>query len=131
MSTDVLRRMEKTMNSHDLDAFADCFTEDFRSVLPLHPERSFTGRAQMRSNWAALFAHVPDLVGTVLQSVVDGDQVWSEWEIVGTTVEGEPYLSRGVVILRPSGERIASVRFYLENADADAETGSVAGAPAA
>jgi ketosteroid isomerase-like protein len=119
LRTDVLRRMETAMSAHDLDALADCFTEDFRSELPIHPGRSFTGREHMRSNWAGLFAHVPDLAATVLQSVTDGDQVWSEWEIGGTTVDGERYLSRGVAILRLAGARIASVRFYLDNVDAD------------
>jgi ketosteroid isomerase-like protein len=117
--TDVLRRMEMAMNLHDLDALADCFAEDFRSELPIHPRRSFTGRERMRSNWAGLFAHVPDLAARVLQSVADGDQVWSEWEIGGTTVAGEQYLSRGVAILRLRGERIASVRFYLDDVDTD------------
>jgi ketosteroid isomerase-like protein len=117
VSTDVLRRMEKAMTAHDLDAFADCFTEDFRSEHPIHPARTFTGRVRMRSNWAGLFARVPDLVGTVLRSVADGDQVWSEWEIGGTTVDGERYLSRGVAILQLRGERIASVRFYLDDVD--------------
>jgi ketosteroid isomerase-like protein len=117
LSTDVLRRMEQAMTSHNLDALADCLTEDFRSVVPLHPARSFAGRASMRSNWAQLFAHVPDLAATVRQSVVDGDQVWSEWEISGTTVDGAPYLSRGVAILKLRGEQFASVRFYLDDVD--------------
>ena len=115
--TDVLRRMEEAMNAHDLDALTDCFAEDFRSELPIHPGRSFTGRERMRSNWAGLFGHVPGLAARVLQSVSDGDQVWSEWEIGGTTTEGERYLSRGVAILRLRDERIASVRFYLDDVD--------------
>jgi ketosteroid isomerase-like protein len=117
VSTDVLRRMEEAINAHDLDAFADCFTEDFHSEHPIHPARTFTGHVRMRSNWAGAFARVPDLVATVLQSVADGEQVWSEWEISGTTVDGEPYLTRGVAILRPRGGRIASVRFYLDDVD--------------
>jgi ketosteroid isomerase-like protein len=117
MHTNVLRRMEKAMNAHDLDALVDCFTEDLRSDLPLHPARSFTGRDGVRRNWAGLFAHIPGLAARVLQSAADGDQVWSEWEIGGTTVNGEQYLSRGVAILQLRGERIASVRFYLDDVD--------------
>jgi ketosteroid isomerase-like protein len=109
--------MEKAMNAHDLEAFADCFAEDLRSEHPIHPAWTFTGRARLRSNWAGLFARVPDLAAKVLQSVADGDRVWSEWEIGGTTVDGEPYLSRGVAILRLRRERIASVRFYLDDVD--------------
>ncbi|MFI6056251.1 nuclear transport factor 2 family protein [Streptomyces violascens] len=61
--TAILRRMEQAMNAHDLDAFVDCFTEDFVSELPLHPEGNFAGPENVRKNWAGLFAHVPDLVG--------------------------------------------------------------------
>jgi ketosteroid isomerase-like protein len=43
--------------------------------------------------------------------------VWSEWEMGGTTVDGEQYLRRGVAILRLRRERIASVRFYLDSVD--------------
>jgi ketosteroid isomerase-like protein len=120
--TDVLGRMEEAMNAHDLDALTECFAEDFSSELPIHPGRSFTGRERLRSNWAGLFAHVPDLSARVLQSAADGDQVWSEWEISGTTMEGEQYLSRGIAILRLRGERIASVRFYLDDVDASHRT---------
>jgi ketosteroid isomerase-like protein len=35
-------------------------------------------------------------------------------------VDGGRYLSRGVAILSLRGERIASVRFYLDNVDTDA-----------
>jgi ketosteroid isomerase-like protein len=88
-------------------------------VQPLHPGRGVTDRTRLRSNWEGLFARVPDLVATVLQSVPNGDQVWSEWEIGGTTVDGERYQSGGVAILRLRGERIASVRFYLDDVDID------------
>lgn len=117
MSTDVPRRMASAMNAHDLDALSECFAEDFRSEVPLHPAASFTGRARMRSNWAALFAHVPDLAATVLRSVEDEDRVWSEWEIAGTMVDGKPYLSRGVAIMWVRDDRIAAVRFYLDPVD--------------
>lgn len=117
VGSQVLRRMEKALNAHDLDALVDCFTEDFHSVLPLHPARSFTGQEGVRGNWTAIFAHVPDLAATVQQSVTDGEQIWSEWELRGTTVGGEPYLARGVAISRLRGERFASVRFYLDNVD--------------
>jgi hypothetical protein len=38
----------------------------------------------------------------------------------GTTMEGEQYLLRGVAILRLCGERITSVRFYLDDVDTNA-----------
>ncbi|MFD6157355.1 nuclear transport factor 2 family protein [Nocardia sp. NPDC060256] len=122
---DVVWRMEEAMNAHDLDALVDCFTEDFRSDLPIHPGRSFVGREHVRNNWAGIFARVPDLSATVLQSVAEGGQAWAEWEIGGTTVAGERYLSRGVSIIEFRDGRAASVRFYLD--DVDPSDGSEAG----
>ncbi|WP_372350870.1 nuclear transport factor 2 family protein [Streptomyces sp. KL116D] len=113
-ATDILRRMELAMNAHDVDAFVDCFTEDFVSELPLHPERNFVGREGVRKNWSGLFAYVPDLVGTVLQSVADGDKIWSEWEIRGNTQDGKLYLARGAAIHGVRDGRLAWVRFYLD-----------------
>jgi ketosteroid isomerase-like protein len=110
--------MERAMNAHDLDEFVDCFAEDFVSEHPIHPQRSFVGNEHVRKNWAGIFAHVPDLSATVLQSVVDGDQVWSEWDIHGNTRDGEVYRTPGVAILRLRDEKIASVRFYLDYVEA-------------
>jgi ketosteroid isomerase-like protein len=121
-STDILERMERAMTTHDLDGLFDCYVEDFRSEHPIHPQRSFVGREQVRTNWKGLFAHVPDLVATVLQSVVAGDQIWSEWEMSGRTVDAGPYLVRGVAILQLREGRVASTRFYLDNVDAPEPT---------
>ncbi|EGG48193.1 nuclear transport factor 2 family protein [Streptomyces griseoaurantiacus] len=122
---DILRRMENAMNAHDLDAFADCFAGNLRSRRPLHPQSGITDHAKMRENWAGLFAHVPDLVAAVQRSAEDGDQVWAEWEIGGTTVESARYLSRGVTILTLENDRIASVRFYLDNVDPEVQGADV------
>jgi ketosteroid isomerase-like protein len=115
--TEILNRMVAAINAHDLDAFVSLYAEDVVSEAPIHPGMSFVGRENVRRNWAGIFARVPDIRATVQQSVADGDQVWSEWEMGGTTVDGEPYLTRGVAILRLRHERIASVRFYLDSVD--------------
>jgi ketosteroid isomerase-like protein len=116
--TEILARMETAMNEHDLDALVDCFAEDYRSELPHHPQLSFVGRERVRANWGGLFELVPDLTATVLQSVVDGDQVWSEWEISGKTRDGGDYLACGVAILRVHDGSFAFSRFYLDKVDA-------------
>jgi ketosteroid isomerase-like protein len=115
--TDILDRMVAAINAHDLDAFVSLYADDVVSEAPIHPGMSFVGRENVRRNWAGIFARVPDIRATVSQSVADGDQVWSEWEMGGTTVDGEQYLTRGVAILRLRRERIASVRFYLDSVD--------------
>jgi ketosteroid isomerase-like protein len=75
---------------------------------------------------------VPDLWARLPGIAVDGDRVWTEWDISGTRRDGAPFAMRGVVIFGVSGGAIASARFYLEpveetSGDVDAHTARVAG----
>jgi ketosteroid isomerase-like protein len=115
--TAVVARINKATSEHDLDALAACFTSDYQSVWPIHPARSFGGAEQVRRNWEQIFAAVPDLRTEVLNSVVSGDEVWSEWEFKGTRRDGRPFLMRGVVILRVPADQATLARFYLEPVD--------------
>jgi len=76
---DVIDRLAAAMNAHDLDAAAGFFHEHYRSEQPAHPARAFTGRAQMRANWQAMFAEVPDLHAEICRPAHDGDTTWTEW----------------------------------------------------
>jgi len=110
-----VERLRDAINSHDAARVADCFTENYRCDMPMHPSRGFTGRARVRENYQALFARVPDLRATVLRSCQDESGVWSEWEMSGTSDEGIPSASTGVVIiLSVVDERIERTRFYLD-----------------
>ena len=55
----VLARLERAANAHDVDALVACFAPDYRNDTPVHPERSFTGREQVRRNWEQIFAFIP------------------------------------------------------------------------
>jgi len=105
------------MNTHDLDALVDCFTEDYRSDIPLHPARSFVGSAQVRANWEQIFAGVPDLQAECIRSTSDDGVAWAEWEWRGTRRDGSPHLMRGVTVLGAAGERAGWARFYMEPVD--------------
>jgi ketosteroid isomerase-like protein len=115
--TRMVERLRDATNAHDLDAVVDCFAEDYRNDTPVHPRRSFDGRAQVRSNWEEIFAAVPDIRASVIASVVDGDVIWSEWEMSGTRPDGARHLMRGVIIFGVRGERAAWARFFLEPVD--------------
>jgi ketosteroid isomerase-like protein len=117
---DMLDRLERATNAHDLEALAGCFAADYRNETPAHPARGFQGRDQVRKNWQQIFAAVPDLRARVLRRTTGGDAVWSEWEMSGTRRDGTPHLMRGVVIFGVSGGQAAWARFYLE----PVETGS-------
>ena len=129
----VVERLVETVNAHDLEAMVGCFAEDYVNVTPAHPQRGFGGSQQVRRNWSQLFAGVPDLRAEVLGTAVDGDRVWTEWDISGTRRDGAPFAMRGVVIFGVSSGVIASARFYLEpveqaSGDVDAHTARVVGA---
>jgi hypothetical protein len=83
----VLQRMSDAINAHDVDAFVSCLTSDYQGEQPLHPEiasilqrRGYAnGLAQVRENWTALFAQVPDLRATLVASTIHDDLAWAEW----------------------------------------------------
>lgn len=113
----MVERLHDATNAHDLDALVNCFTEDYRNDTPAHPQRSFSGRAQVRSNWEQIFAAVPDIRASVLATVMDGEVIWSEWEMRGTRRDGAAHLMRGVIVFGVRGEQAAWARFFLEPVD--------------
>lgn len=66
----VLERLNAAMNAHDLEALLDCFREDYDSEQPAHPDRGFGGTEQVRANWGAIFAGVPDFKSELLRTAV-------------------------------------------------------------
>ncbi len=110
----MVERLRRATDDHDLDALVDCFSSDYHNETPAHPERSFTGREQVRRNWAQIFAAVPDITAQVLGCAIQGDTVWTEWEHRGTRPDGSTHHMRGVVIFGVDGGLAAWARFYLE-----------------
>ena len=117
--SEVIDRLVAAMNAHDLHAAAGFFHEDYRSEQPAHPGRSFTGRAQMRANWEAMFAGVPDFHAEIRRSVQDGDTTWTEWRWSGTRSDGQPFAMRGVTLFEITGGQIVAGRLYMEEAERD------------
>ena len=116
--SELVERLRQSVDAHDLDAVVACFTDDYRNETPAHPERGFEGREQVRTNWQRIFAGVPNISARVLRIAVDGDAVWSEWEMGGTRPDGVPQMLRGVVIFGVAGSQFGWARFYLEPVDA-------------
>jgi hypothetical protein len=57
---EVVERLNAAMNAHDLDSFVACFDDDYESEQPVHPDRTFRGAGQVRSNWSEIFEGVSD-----------------------------------------------------------------------
>lgn len=131
-----VRRMFSAARQHNLDAMVAEFADDYVNTTPNHPGRSFTGSAQVRSNWSALFAGIPDLALDVVDSATGPDgKVWVEWGSHGTRRDGTAVEQAGIGIFTLRGHRIAAVRFYLEpverdTGDVNAAVRAVAGAGA-
>jgi ketosteroid isomerase-like protein len=112
-----IERLVEATNRHDLEALVGCFAEDYRNQTPAHPARGFHGAAQVRRNWEEIFAFVPDIRARVLRSAVDGDAVWTEWEMRGTRRDGSAHRMAGVIVFGVDGGLIRWARFYLERVD--------------
>jgi ketosteroid isomerase-like protein len=110
-------RLVSATNQHDLEAMAECFSEDYENETPVHPARGFRGRAQVRRNWEQIFAFVPDIHVEVVRSAVDADTVWTEWEMRGTRRDGKSHWMRGVIVFGVNDDAIRWARFYLEPVD--------------
>ena len=114
MSSTVAQRLCAAMNAHDIEAFADCFAEDYDSAQPAHPDRAFRGRAQARANWTAIFEGVPDFAAELVREDVAGDVEWSEWSWRGTHGDGSRLEMAGVIVGGVRDGRLAWARLYVE-----------------
>ncbi len=115
--TDVVNRLAAAMNAHDLDAAIALVHEDYRSEQPAHPGRAFVGRDQIRANWQAMFAGIPDFHAEQRRSVQDGDTTWTEWHWTGTRTDGRPFETRGLTLFQVEDGLIVSGRLYLEEVE--------------
>ena len=104
-------RLAAATNAHDIDALVACFAEDYLNETPAHPPRGFRGVEQVRRNWTQLFAGMPDLTARVLATAVEGNTVWSEWEMSGRRTDGTVHLMRGVIIFGVRDGKAACARF--------------------
>jgi hypothetical protein len=114
----VIERLQQAQNARDLEAFLACFAPNFQSDHPLHPERAFQGIEHVRKNWSNLFHDIPDFRSELLQSAIEGDTIWAEWNWFGTRRDGTRFGLRGVTIIGIQADRIESARFYMEPVEA-------------
>jgi ketosteroid isomerase-like protein len=112
--TGPLDRLLEAVNDHDLERLVACFAEDYVNETPAHPERSFRGNQQVRTNWRQILAGIAGLRAEVPRRAAAGDLLWTEWDMSGTRADGGAFVMRGVVIFGIAHDLIRSARFYLE-----------------
>jgi limonene-1,2-epoxide hydrolase len=113
----VVERLIWATNDHDIEEMVASFDADYRSEQPAHPERTFQGAAQVRENWSALFAAVPNIRWEILGASETADTAWVELRLTGTRVDGTTLHEVGVGIFGVSDQRIAWARLYIEEVE--------------
>jgi ketosteroid isomerase-like protein len=113
----LLHQLNDALNAHDIDAFVACFDENYHSEQPVHPDRTFQGREQVRKNWAANFEEMPDFSARLIRHSFNDDKLWSEWEWQGTRKDNSRLFMRGVMIMGVSEGKITWARLYVEPVD--------------
>jgi ketosteroid isomerase-like protein len=117
MTVEIADRLAQALRSRDADQLAALFTEDYDSQQPAHPDRAFTGREQVRTNWTAIFAGIPDFTAELLSAGTDGVTVWTEWVWRGTHADGGRVEIAGVMVLGLRDGLIAWARLYVEDVE--------------
>ena len=112
---EVLMRLYKALNDRDLDAYVACFSPDYRSEQPVHPEWAYTGREHLRWNWTGIFENVQDFKAELLRYTIDGDSFWSEWHWSGVQPDEMPMKVLGVIIMGVEDGLISWGRVYMES----------------
>jgi ketosteroid isomerase-like protein len=105
----VIERLRDALNGRDLDAMLECFGPDYRSEQPVHPNRGFGGKEQVRKNWSGMFESFSDFRADLLRQSSDGDVVWSEWHWLAKGLS-----MAGVTIMGVQEDRIVWARLYME-----------------
>jgi ketosteroid isomerase-like protein len=113
----VIERIQRAQNQHDLEAFLECIAPDYQSEQPVHPDKAFRGREQVRKNWSTIFRGVPNLRSEILRSITDGDTEWTEWHWSGTHTNGKPFAMRGVTLFGIRDNQVVWGRLYMETVE--------------
>jgi len=113
----LLFKLKDALNTHDIDSFVSCFDEKYFSEQPVHPDRTFQGREQVRKNWSSNFDEMPDFSVQLIRHVIHHDSIWGEWEWQGTRKDNSRLFMRGVLIFGVQNDRITWGRLYIEPVD--------------
>ncbi len=95
----LLDRLFAAFNRHDIDGVMACFTPDIVFDAAGGPEvygRRFSGSAEVRAAFVAVWTGFPDVAWHVGGHTVAEDRAFSEWRFVATTASGERIDVQGI-----------------------------------
>ena len=110
----LLSKLKDALNARDIDAFTDCFHNDYTSEQPAHPARSFQGRDTVYRNWSSNFREMNDFSAVLLNYAIHESTIWAEWEWHGTRQDRTRLDMGGVTIFGVENEKITWGRLYME-----------------
>jgi len=114
----LLLKLQDALNAHDIETFVSCFDENYYSEQPVHPDRTFRGREQVRKNWSSNFDEMPDFSAQLIRYTINHDSLWGEWEWQGTRKDKSKMFMRGVLIFGLQNNKITWGRLYIEPVEA-------------
>jgi len=115
--TSILERLTDAQNRHDAELMASFVADDYASSQPVHPDRAFSGRAQVLANWTEVFAGIQDFRARMVGFCRAGDVEWGELDWAGHHTDGSVFAMRGVIIATIRDDLITSARLYMEPVD--------------
>ena len=110
----LLLKLNDAFNTHDIESLGECFDEGYFSEQPVHPDRTFQGKEQLKKNWASNFNEMPDFSAQLLRHAISNNSIWAEWEWQGTRQDKSRLLMRGVIIMIIENGKIKRGRLYME-----------------
>ena len=110
----LLLKLAGAFNTHDIESLIECFDENYYSEQPVHPDRTFQGREQVKKNWASNFNEMSDFSTQLLSYAMMNNSIWAEWEWQGTRQDKSMLLMRGVTIMSVENGKIKWGRLYVE-----------------
>jgi len=114
LSIAVVDRFNRAFNAHDVDALAECLTDDtvFEDTWP--PDgRRVEGKSAVVAHWRAWFARNPDATFEAEETIVADNRVIACWNYRKLR-EGKPWHIRGVDIFTVRDGKVAAKIAYVK-----------------
>src|SRR5688572_6352518 len=109
----LLFKLRDAFNAHNIDAILECFDEKYSSEQPIHPNRIFQGKDQVKMNWTSNFSEMPDFSVKLLRYAINSNEIWAEWEWQGTRQNKSRLFMRGVNIMKVENGKVIHGRYYM------------------
>ena len=113
----VINEVAAAMNAHDLDTMIRLIHPEYTSVQPAHPDREFGSSAQVRANWGAMFAGVPDFRASSSAASTTAAPAGASGDGRATATTASVFDMRGITLFDIADGRIIAGRLYMEHVE--------------